>query len=523
VPALLAAAGKFGAGRSELTPGMVDGVATTGDPARVLEHSLIYALIEIADAPGTAAGLASPNANARRAALIALDQMDGGGLKPKDVLPLRYSTERLLKQTALWIISHRSEWGDRLAAEYYGDLMFDTLPRPDPVETAAQLAQLAKSPAIQEILASLAPDQKVPAASRLIALRAMELAGLKETPPHWLDAIEVAFRNDDGDLARQAVATARTLTLPKKGAEKFLAVLQDGGRDPVLPADVRLNALAISGAPATVEPELFDFLVANVAPSKPLIVRGTAANVLAKAKLAPAQQLALADTAKSVSPLELPRLLPAFERGANEALGLKLVANLRDSAGVRGLRVDLVKPLVAKYPKSVQAAAEPLLNSLNADASKQAAHLDELVKQLPPGDLRRGQVVFVSAKAACTTCHAQGHLGGHLGPDLTNLGKVRTERDLLEAIVYPSASFVRSYEPFTVVTKGGDDFTGIIKKDAPDEVILAIGPLQEQRVARADITEMRPGTVSIMPAGLEDVLTRQELADLVTFLKSPAK
>jgi hypothetical protein len=40
------------------------------------------------------------------------------------------------------------------------------------------------------------------------------------------------------------------------------------------------------------------------------------------------------------------------------------------------------------------------------------------------------------------------------------------------------------------------------------------------RIARADITEMRPGTVSVMPAGLEQQMTKQELADLLAFLKS---
>jgi putative heme-binding domain-containing protein len=78
---------------------------------------------------------------------------------------------------------------------------------------------------------------------------------------------------------------------------------------------------------------------------------------------------------------------------------------------------------------------------------------------------------------------------------------------------------VRSYEPFTVATKDGEDFTGIVKKDAPDEMILATGPQTEQRIARADITEVRPGAVSIMPQGMEEVLTKQELADLVKFLK----
>ena len=92
--------------------------------------------------------------------------------------------------------------------------------------------------------------------------------------------------------------------------------------------------------------------------------------------------------------------------------------------------------------------------------------------------------------------------------------------DLLESIVFPSASFVRSYEPFTVVTKSGEDVTGIVRKDAPDEVVLANGPETEVRIARADVVEMRPGKVSLMPDGLEQALTKQELADLLAFLKA---
>jgi len=51
-------------------------------------------------------------------------------------------------------------------------------------------------------------------------------------------------------------------------------------------------------------------------------------------------------------------------------------------------------------------------------------------------------------------------------------------------------------------------------------VILATGPNTEARIARSDIADMRPGAVSVMPAGLDEQLTRQELADLVAFLKA---
>jgi len=51
-------------------------------------------------------------------------------------------------------------------------------------------------------------------------------------------------------------------------------------------------------------------------------------------------------------------------------------------------------------------------------------------------------------------------------------------------------------------------------------VVIGTGPETEVRIARGEITEMRPGTVSVMPQGLDEQLSRQELADLVTFLKN---
>ena len=91
--------------------------------------------------------------------------------------------------------------------------------------------------------------------------------------------------------------------------------------------------------------------------------------------------------------------------------------------------------------------------------------------------------------------------------------------DLLEAIVYPSASFVRSYEPLVIATKSGDLHNGVVRQENDDEILLATGPRTEVRIAQDDIKEMRPGTVSVMPAGLEEQISRQELIDLVTFLK----
>ena len=90
----------------------------------------------------------------------------------------------------------------------------------------------------------------------------------------------------------------------------------------------------------------------------------------------------------------------------------------------------------------------------------------------------------------------------------------------LEAIVFPNASLVRSYEPVLVTTKEGKSINGLVKSETPDEIVLVTGANQEVRVARKDIEEMQPSKVSIMPAGMDKLLTPSELADLVAFLRA---
>ena len=71
---------------------------------------------------------------------------------------------------------------------------------------------------------------------------------------------------------------------------------------------------------------------------------------------------------------------------------------------------------------------------------------------------------------------------------------------------------MRSYEPVLVRTNDGQIYSGNVKKDASDEIILTLAADKEVRLARADVEELLPGKVSVMPAGLDKQLALQELA-----------
>ena len=103
-------------GRVQAIPGLLAAAGARVD--RVLEHSLIYAMIEIGDRAAIEAGLQAAASRTRRAALIALDQIDSGAVRPEGLIPLLDSPDLVLKDTAWWIAARHPEWGTALAGYF---------------------------------------------------------------------------------------------------------------------------------------------------------------------------------------------------------------------------------------------------------------------------------------------------------------------------------------------------------------------------------------------------------------------
>ncbi|MBY0525536.1 MAG: c-type cytochrome [Gemmataceae bacterium] len=510
--------------REGIVPALLQAVAAIKEvpgstSERVLEHSMIYALIELGDRKGTAEGLKSKDPRVRKAALIALDQMTDGKLEADAVAKELSSSDAAMKEAASWIVGRHPEWGTALAGLFRDKLAAKELPPAEQEELVKQLARLARNAAVQDLLANALRGDSV--TGRRVSLRAMAQSGLKQVPDTWTASLIIVLGGTENDLLRDAVTTARALPWGKQRPEKVVAELLRVGGEAELPPDVRLTALAaVPISVGEVSPGLFDFLRARLGSDQPVAVRTLSAEVLSRTKLDNAQLLTLTETLKAVGPMEMDRMLQAFAQSTDEKVGLALVAALKASPARSALPVGTLRPRLAKFGPTVQKEAEQLYALLDADSAAQKAKLEKMLMALKDGDIRRGQAVFNGTKAACSSCHAIGYLGGNVGPDLTRIGGIRTERDLLESIVFPSASFVQGYEPVVLTTKDGKIHNGLLKKNAPDEVLLVLGANQEVRIARGDIDEIQPSKVSVMPAGLDQQLSPQDLADLIAFLKA---
>jgi putative membrane-bound dehydrogenase-like protein len=494
-----------------------------GKQDRELEHSMIYAMLEIAgrnrDAFEPVAGESTrytaiaKNSRQARAQLVVLDQLKSAALQPNLVLAALNSTDDELREVAFWIVSRHAKWGEALV-----DVFRARLARPD-AALPSQLAKLARSPAIQELLASEVRDSKSGSAARRAALQAMADSGLKQVPESWYDALRQFLALDQSTDRMEALSTARSLVREKQRPESLIRELLRVGSNDNLDLGIKSLALSAVGGLAEVEDDVFQSLRVQL-PCPIPEVRSLAAEIVAKAKLRDEQLLVLADDFKSLSPLEADQVLQAFAQSTSDEVGLKLLSAIQVSKAKSSLPVGTLRERLKKFGPKVQEAAEKLYAELDEAAAQQKERLEALIKALPPGDVRRGQQVFHSAKALCSQCHAIGYAGGTVGPDMTRIGLVRTERDLLESLLFPSNSFVQGYEPSTVVATDGKTYSGLIRRPAPGEVNIITGANQIVRFTPDDIEETTLGKVSVMPAGLDQQLTTQQIADLVAYLKS---
>lgn len=133
----------------------------------------------------------------------------------------------------------------------------------------------------------------------------------------------------------------------------------------------------------------------------------------------------------------------------------------------------------------------------------------------------RGKDVF--AAALCYKCHRMGLQGGILGPDLTAAGGRFSPKDLLVSIIDPNKEISDQYGATQFLTDDGQIVVGrVVNMSGPTLRVMTnmLDPSSQTDVRRDSILEARPAGNSMMPANLLDTFTKEEIADLVAYLRA---
>lgn len=139
------------------------------------------------------------------------------------------------------------------------------------------------------------------------------------------------------------------------------------------------------------------------------------------------------------------------------------------------------------------------------------------------GDAKRGREIFRRAELACTGCHRIGDEGGNIGPALDAIGSGQPVDFIIGAVLQPQKEIKEGYEAMEVATRDGRVITGYrVSDDGGVLVMRDIGAGAQVKIPRDQIAS-RKLTGSLMPSGLVDRLSREDLRDLFRYLSGLGK
>ena len=256
-------------------------------------------------------------------------------------------------------------------------------------------------------------------------------------------------------------------------------------------------------------------------------------------KNSPAVQLATiaALTGRSDAPLlaQMAACLPNLAPAARAELMAQLIS------GQQGAHSLLTALETGKVPAALVDAASrtALLNSRQTALKSRAGKLfasssgarDEVVKRYQKavldgkteGNLARGREVFVKNCAACHKTGDAANLGHVVGPELKAVLPGKDKAALILAILDPSREIDPRYAQMVAETKDGRTLAGLLAAETPVNVTLRRAEGMEDVILRTNLEALTATGKSLMPEGLENQITPDQMADLLDFLLQMAK
>ncbi len=517
----------------------VDWFLLPADIDREERHALLYALLESAESLPTLpesvdASMLFRSRNSDHELLIVLDQVMTGGLPASILGPGIEKGSAGVLQVAARIAQRRAE-NDDLSSDELHQLHSVAATRLQKAMVVADKAQrtnlvnslvaaFGQSPDVGAVIADVFHTEELDNTGLIALLSAIASQSANSLPLHagWQSSLQSLIHSPNPNVQSLAIQAVRST-----GVIPFSESLRTLVDSPNQPLAIRMEALKTLAADRNAMPqgELFDLLL-RLATDGSIEEQLTATRLLSSSSVTTEQLSQVVALLQDAGPGQLVDLVSLFKRTLTAELAVAFLDNLENARSLNSLPTIQVSEVVKRFAPELHDRANALLDRMSALEQQKLLKLDSLIDQLKTGDAHRGKTVFFSEKAKCSTCHVVGRneagelLGKRVGPDLTTIGASRTPQDLLESIIFPSSTIVRQYEPYTLLTRTGRTYSGLILKDTAEAVVLQQATGDPISVAREDVEELIPATVSIMPKGLDEELSTQQIADLVAWLHS---
>lgn len=517
-------------GNADSVPYIMEAIAATDSEStdRALDHSLIYSLIEINQPEAIAPFQTSASPTIRKAAWITLRQLHPESLNLDLLFADLAAESEPLRQAARQAILE-----NKRAAEPFGNW----IDKNHPVDGSSNwtpytemIIRFQDNPTVHQWVESGLERQTQDPESAYFNdfLNVLRSIPADQFPQRWALSILQATQNQNSSWERRTQWTrllAGVQLDPKPVPFALVNRLLETAQSSTTPVEARIAFWKLAHH-FSIQPagEQIEWLASLLNASQPVtpIIRSEALQTLKAFSKNETTQAQLTAALAKAGPIEVSKILEILKSYPSEAAGQLILQALKKNPAANSISPAVIVGSLQGFPETIQELSNQWLASLQTGQAERQAKLDHWIEQIAnhPGDIRRGQKVFNGTKAACYYCHEIGYLGGDLGPDLTRIGSSRSERDLLESILFPGASFVRSYEPFWIENDSGELVLGIIKSESSEALQVAPAPGLTVTIPRSEITDMRPADTSLMPAGLETLLTPQEMSDLIAFLKA---
>ncbi|MBD3672600.1 MAG: HEAT repeat domain-containing protein [Planctomycetaceae bacterium] len=378
------------------------------------------------------------------------------------------------------------------------------------------IASLGQPQDLALLLASVKADA-TPVARKVSLLESLiDAAENRNVKPNGsLDAVTEWLNSDEASLQQAAARAAGSWKLESTRAA-LQTLAQSGQSD-----ETRIAAIdGLRRLGGNLQPVLVPIARQSEAP---LSVREAAITALASSAAGKTAELAVEfwQSDSDEVPVEgIMNVLLRQKNGPGALLNAVSEATLPGDTAKRALRV--ISASGRKFPQLEQGLAKA--GKIKAGpvvlSPEEINRMVTLVTE--KGDPAQGEQIFRRESISCFKCHAIGGAGGKVGPDLISLGASAQVDYIIESLLNPNAKVKENYHTVIVVTDEGKTYSGIKLRQTDRELVLRDAEDKEIRIALDAIEEQADGA-SIMPAGLTEKLTEEELVHLVSFLSELGK